>query len=171
MLQRAREEAAALRHGQVAPEHLLLGLVRHPGTVCSAIFKELDVDPDALFRQMASATTSPVVPESPGPDFPYTDEAKKVLELAMAEAHDLNHAYVGTEHILLGLLREGPSSAAAVLASAGLYFPTTRDAVRRLAPSRPAPPGDPLARRALLVALLALVIAALALVLALRPHT
>jgi len=136
-LQRAREEAAALRHGQVAPEHLLLGLVRHPGTICSAVFKDLDVDPDALFRQMASATISPVVGEAAGPDLPYTDSAKKVLELAMVEARDLNHDYVGTEHVLLGLLREEPSSAAAVLARAGLYVPNTRDAVKRLAPGRP----------------------------------
>ena len=169
-LQRAREEAAALRQGQVAPEHLLLGLLRHPGAVSAAVFEELHVDPDALFRQMVAATTSPVVSESAGPDLPYTDGAKKVLELAMAEARDLNHPYVGTEHLLLGLVREGPSSASAVLTGAGFCLPNTRDAVKRLAPASPRPASDQTARRALLLAVAALIIAVIALFLALRTY-
>src|SRR5712692_11606764 len=170
-LQRAREEAAAFRHGQVAPEHLLLGLVRHPGTICSAVFKDLDVDPDALFRQMASATISPVVGEAAGPDLPYTDSAKKVLELAMIEASELKYGYVGTEHLLLGLLREGSSSAAVVLAGAGLTLQGTRSTLTRLVPSSEPRHAEPVvARRTLLIASCALVVAIVALVLALRAQ-
>ena len=170
-LQRAREEAAALRHGWVAPEHLLLGLTRKPGDMCAAVLKDLKVDPETLSQSMRAATTTPVESDAAGPDFPYTDAAKKVLELAMIEARDLRYGYVGTEHLLLGLLREGSSSAATVLAGAGLTLPGTRSAVTRLIPPDEPPeatktPG----RGALLVAWCALVVAVVALVLAVRAQ-
>src|SRR6267154_2278797 len=137
-LQRAREQAAALHHGRVAPEHLLLGLTRGPGDACGAVLNELHVDPDALYQRMVAATRTPVESEAAGPDLPYTDSAKKVLELAMMEARDLKYGYVGTEHLLLGLLREGSSSAALVLAAAGLTLQGTRGVLTRLvAPSEP----------------------------------
>src|SRR5437660_2185201 len=84
--QLAREQAAALHHGQVAPEHLLLGLTRGPGDLCGAVLSDLQVDPDALFQRMLAATTTPVESKPLGPDFPYSASAKKVLELAMIEA-------------------------------------------------------------------------------------
>src|SRR5260370_17450947 len=109
-LQPAREQAAALHHGRVAPEHLLLGLTRGPGDACGAILNELHVDPDALFRRMVAATTTPVESEGAGPDLPYTDSAKKVLELAMMEARDLKYGYFVTDPLLLGLLPTASSS-------------------------------------------------------------
>ena len=170
-LQRAREQAAALHHGRVAPEHLLLGLTRRPGDTCGAVLDELHVDPDALFQRMVAATTSSVESEAAGPDLPYTDSAKKVLELAMIEASDLKYGYVGTEHLLLGLLREGSSSAAVVLGGAGLTLQGTRSTLTRLVPSGEPRHAEPVvARRALLIASCALVVAIVALVLALRAH-
>src|SRR5437660_9965570 len=83
--QLAREQAAVLHHGEVAPEHLLLSLARGPGDLCGAVLSDLQVDPDALFQRMVAATTTPVESEPVGPDFPYTAAAKKVLERAMSE--------------------------------------------------------------------------------------
>ena len=170
-LQRAREQAAALHHGHVAPEHLLLGLTRGPGDTCGAVLNELHVDPDALFHRMVAATTTPVESEAAGPDLPYTDSAKKVLELAMIEASDLKYGYVGTEHLLLGLLREGFSPAALVLAGAGLTLQGTRSALTRLAPPSEAPHANAaIGRRAFLIASCALIVAIVALLLALRAQ-
>ena len=167
-LQQAREEAATLRHGELAPEHLLLGIVRQPGSTCSALFRELGADPETLYRQTASVTTSPEEPESTGPDLPYTPSAKKAIELAMSEARSLNHDYVGVEHLVLGLLREGSSPAATVLAGTGLTLSAAREALRRLAPPSQRQALNRTARRALLIALVALAIAIVALLLALR---
>jgi ATP-dependent Clp protease ATP-binding subunit ClpC len=171
VLQRAREQAAALHHGHVAPEHLLLGLTRGPGDACGAVLTELHVNPDALFQRMVAATTTPVESDAAGPDLPYTDSAKKVLELAMIEAHDLKYGYVGGEHLLLGLLREGSSSAAVILAGAGLTLQGTRSALTRLVPpSEPPRVESAIGRRALLIASCALIVAIVALVLALRAQ-
>src|SRR5204862_132615 len=80
-----------------------------------------------------------------GPDLPYTSRAKKVLELAMSEARELNHSYVGTEHLLLGLLREEKGIAAQVLTDAGVNLEQARAETLRLLgsemPSGPAPSG------------------------------
>ncbi len=170
-LQRAREQAAALHHGQVAPEHLLLGLTRGPGDMCGAVLSDLHVNPDALFQRMVAATTTPVESEAAGPDLPYTASAKKVLELAMMEAQDLKYGYVGTEHLLLGLLREGSSSAAVVLTGAGLTLQDTRSALTRLvAPTERRDAEPAMGRRALLIAWCALVVAVVALALAVRAQ-
>ena len=170
-LHRAREQATGLHHGRVAPEHLLLGLTRGPGDTCGAVLNELHVDPEILFQRMVAATTTPVESAAAGPDLPYTDSAKKVLELAMIEAKDLKYGYVGTEHLLLGLLREGSSSAAEVLARAGLTLQSTRSALTRLvAPGEPPHAESAIGRRALLIASCALVVAIVALLLALRAQ-
>ena len=170
-LQRACEQAAVLHHGEVAPEHLLLSLARGPGDLCGAVLSDLQVDPDALFQRMVAATTTPVESEPVGPDFPYTASAKKVLELAMIEAQDLKYGYVGTEHLLLGLLREGSSSAAGVLTGAGLTLQGARSAVTRLAgPSQLSDAEPAMGRRALLIAWCALVVAVVALALAVRAQ-
>src|SRR5438093_971608 len=102
--------------------------------------------------------------EAAGPDLPYTNSAKKVLELAMMEARDLKYGYVGTEHLLLGLLREGSSSAALVLAGAGLTLQGARSALTRLVPPSEARHADSaIGRRALLIASCALIVAIVAL--------
>ena len=85
--------------------------------------------------------------DSTGPDLPYTSRAKKVLELAMAEARRLEHTYVGTEHLLLGLLREEKGIAAQVLADAGITIENAGNEILRILANQPAPaPGESASR-------------------------
>src|SRR5216110_865987 len=106
VLQLAREEAARLHHEYVGTEHILLGLIREGEGVGTAVLTNLDVDLVVIQAKIEETVkqgkgTSPL-----GTDLPYTSRAKKVLELSMAEARELNHSYIGTEHLLLGLVRE-----------------------------------------------------------------
>ena len=133
-LEGAREEAATRRHAEVAPEHLFLGLVRQRAAPWGAVFKQLAVAPDALSRQVAAAITSPVMSGAVGPDFPYTPASMRVLELAMMEARDLGYAWIGAEHMLLGIVREGTSPGAQVLARNSVTHSRLRDAVARWTP-------------------------------------
>ena len=126
VLAMAREEAARLHHEYTGTEHILLGLVREGGGVAIHVLDRCSVDPDriretveAIVKQGSSSATT-------GPDLPYTNRAKKVLELAMDESRALHHEYVGTEHLLLGLLREEKGVAAQVLTSAGVTLDRAR---------------------------------------------
>ena len=101
----AREEAARLKQDYVGPEHLLLGIIREGNGVAAAILISHHIDLDGL-RQQIEATLKPGKPMQAGAQLPYTSSAKKVLEGAMMEARDLDHAFVGTQHLLLGVLRE-----------------------------------------------------------------
>jgi ATP-dependent Clp protease ATP-binding subunit ClpA len=122
----AREDAAALHHQYVGTEHLLLGLIREGEGVAAAVLQNLNVDLDDLERLVKKQIEGGESARSTGPDLPYTSRAKKTLELSMAQARDFNHAYVGTEHLLLGLLREEKGIAAQALAQVGV----TLDAVQ-----------------------------------------
>ena len=106
----ARTEAKKLNSDFVRTEHMLLGLVRERDGVAARALANLGVDLDDLQRsieqQMRHGATS-----STSDDIPFSPSSKKVLEFAIDEARKLNHPYVGTEHILLGLLREGESAA------------------------------------------------------------
>ena len=132
VLAMAREQAAQLHHEYVAPEHMLLGLIAEGEGVADTVFENLSVDPEQVRRRLLEVI--PVATESAatGPDLPYTSRAKKSLELAMAEARDLHHEYVGTEHILLGLLREGKNIAAQVLIESGCTLDRARAEVLRI---------------------------------------
>jgi ATP-dependent Clp protease ATP-binding subunit ClpC len=105
VLAMAREESVRLHHEYVGTEHILLGLLREGGGVAAKVLEDLGVDPDALHDQI-EASIEQGRAHATGPDLPYTSRAKKVLELAMSEARDLGHSYVGTEHLLLGLIAE-----------------------------------------------------------------
>ena len=133
-LQAAREEAATRRHAEVAPEHLFLGLVRQHAAPWGAVFKQLAVDPGALSRQVAAVITSPVMSGAVGPDFPYTPASMRVLELATIDAGDLGYAWIGAEHLLLAIVREGTSPAAQVLAHNGVTLGRLRAALARWTP-------------------------------------
>lgn len=122
----AREEAARLHHEYVGTEHILLGLIREGEGVASTALQNLGVDQDQLHDTIESVVKTGSPSAHTGPDLPYTSRAKKVLELAMKEARELNHSYVGTEHLLLGLIEEEKGIAAQVLVDAG----ATLDAVR-----------------------------------------
>jgi len=132
VLAMAREEAARLHHEYVGTEHILLGLIREGEGVAAAVLQNLNVDLDDVTQKIEDTVKKGKAAQATGPDLPYTSRAKKVLELAMAEARDLNHSYVGTEHLLLGLLREEKGIAAQVLTDAGVNLEAARAETLRL---------------------------------------
>ncbi|HUQ47796.1 MAG TPA: ATP-dependent Clp protease ATP-binding subunit [Gemmatimonadaceae bacterium] len=132
VLAMAREEAERLRHEYVGTEHILLGLIREGEGVAAAVLQNLSVDLDEIQQKIEDTVKKGKAASATGPDLPYTSRAKKVLELAMAEARDLTHNYVGTEHLLLGLLREEKGIAAQVLTDAGINLDAARTETLRL---------------------------------------
>jgi len=125
VLAMAREEAIRLQHDYVGTEHILLGLNREGEGVAAAILTNLNVDLDQIHDQVEESVKKGKATIALG-ELPYTSRAKKVLEFAMAEARELNHSYVGTEHLLLGLLREEKGIAAQVLNSLGVSLEEAR---------------------------------------------
>jgi ATP-dependent Clp protease ATP-binding subunit ClpC len=132
VLAMAREEAARLHHEYVGTEHILLGLIREGEGVAAAVLQNLSVDLDDIQQKIEETVKKGKAAQATGPDLPYTSRAKKVLELAMGEARELNHSYVGTEHLLLGLLREEKGLAAQVLSDAGVNLDAARAETLRL---------------------------------------
>src|SRR6187397_1304577 len=132
VLQMAREEAARLHHEYVGTEHILLGLIREGEGVAAAVLTNLNVDLEDIQQKIEETVKKGKAAAAAGPDLPYTSRAKKVLELAMTEARELNHSYVGTEHLLLGLLREEKGIAAQVLNDAGVTLEQSRAETLRL---------------------------------------
>ena len=127
----AREEAARLGHAYVGPEHELLGLLRQETSLAVAVIESFGVRPaqlDARIREVVKRGAG----DNLRSDLPYTSVAKKVLELSMKEARELDHSYVGTEHLLLGLIREEKGTASAVLAEFGITLEAARARVIEL---------------------------------------
>ncbi|HWJ13148.1 MAG TPA: Clp protease N-terminal domain-containing protein, partial [Gemmatimonadaceae bacterium] len=120
----AREEASRLRHEYVGTEHILLGLIREGDGVAATVLQNLNIDLDDMAFMVEQTVRKGPLGTSTGPDLPYTSRAKKVLELSMSNARDLNHSYVGTEHLLLGLLAEQKGIAAQVLTDRGVTLDT-----------------------------------------------
>jgi len=145
VLAMAREEAARLHHEYVGTEHILLGLIREGEGVAAAVLQNLSVDLDEVQQKIEETVKKGKGTQATGPDLPYTSRAKKVLELAMSEARELNHSYVGTEHLLLGLLREKKGIAAQVLVDGGITLEKARLETLRLLGTEP-PKGRVLAR-------------------------
>lgn len=135
----AREESARLRHEYVGTEHILLGILRDDGNLASTVIASFGVNSDALVDTVDSVVKKGMSGHTTGPDLPYTSRAKKVLELAMTEARDLNHSYVGTEHLLLGLLREEKGIAAQILVDAGITVDAARERVLEILGGPPQP--------------------------------
>lgn len=130
MLVLAQEEARLLNHSFIGTEHLLLGLVREGGGVGARALTSLGVSLEgvrAKVEEIIGAGES--VPDGAPP---FTPRAKKVLELSLREALQMNHSYIGTEHILLGLVREGEGVAATVLVSLGADLSRVRQQVLEL---------------------------------------
>jgi len=132
VLQAAREEAARLRNAFVGTEHVLLALVKDRGGVAQRVLLSFQADLEGIRRAVESKIKQGESAVAERQDLPYTSPAKKVLELAMSEARELNHRYVGTEHLLLGLLREEKGIAAQVLAEAGVTLERARAETLRL---------------------------------------
>ncbi|MBP9898812.1 MAG: ATP-dependent Clp protease ATP-binding subunit, partial [Gemmatimonadales bacterium] len=132
VLQMAREEAARLHHEYVGTEHILLGLIREGEGVAAAVLTNLGVELEDVQQKIEETVKKGKAASAAGPELPYTSRAKKVLELAMVEARELNHSYVGTEHLLLGLLKEEKGIAAQVLTDAGISLEQARSETLRL---------------------------------------
>src|ERR687889_1863017 len=131
VLAMAREEAIRLQHDYVGTEHILLGLIREGEGVAAAVLMNLNVDLEQIHERIEESVRKGKATIALG-ELPYTSRAKKVLEYAMAEARELNHSYVGTEHLLLGLLREEKGIAAQVLNSLGVNLEQSRAETLRL---------------------------------------
>jgi ATP-dependent Clp protease ATP-binding subunit ClpC len=127
----ANQEAQRFNHEYIGTEHILLGLVKEGSGVGATVLKNLDVDIKKLRLEVEKLVKS-------GPDMvtmgklPHTPRAKKVIEFAIEEARSLNHNYVGTEHLLLGLLRETEGIAAQVMMNLGLRLEDVRQEVLNL---------------------------------------
>ncbi|GAA0842008.1 hypothetical protein GCM10009525_56150 [Streptosporangium amethystogenes subsp. fukuiense] len=120
----AQEEARRLGHDHIGTEHILLGLVLERDGVAGRALRALDIDGEQVRNDVEEIIGRG--DETPGSHIPFTPHAKKVLELSLREALGLHHTYIGTEHILLGLIRESEGVAARVLAGRGARL----DAVR-----------------------------------------
>lgn len=117
----AREEAGRLGHNYIATEHLLLGLIREGEGVAAIALQNLGLDLDTLRLEIEKMIKNGPATLTLG-EVPFTPRAKKVLELAIENAQAMSHSYIGTEHILLGLIKEGEGIAARVLEKMGLNF-------------------------------------------------
>jgi ATP-dependent Clp protease ATP-binding subunit ClpC len=126
----SQEEARLLNHNYIGTEHILLGLVHEDEGVGSQALRSLGIRLDAVRRQVEEIIGQG--DSSPSGQIPFTPRAKKVLELALREALHLGHNYIGTEHILLGLVREGEGVACQALVKLGANLPTVRARVLQL---------------------------------------
>src|SRR5215204_3455815 len=133
VMQLANQEAQRFNHEYIGTEHVLLGLVKEGSGVAANVLKNLDIDLRKIRLEVEK-----IVQHGPGGEqvvmgrLPHTPRAKKVIEYSIEEARNLNHNYVGTEHLLLGLLREQEGVAAQVLQNLGLRLEDVREEVLNL---------------------------------------
>ena len=133
----AQEEARLLNHNYIGTEHLLLGLIHESEGVAARALESLGISLDFVRGQVEELIGQGA--SAPSGHMPFTPRAKKVLELALREAIQLGHNYIGSEHILLGLLREGKGVAAEVLTKAGVSLQSVRERVLTLLSGTHAP--------------------------------
>jgi ATP-dependent Clp protease ATP-binding subunit ClpC len=126
----AQEEARMLNHNYIGTEHILLGLARERDGVAAKALDGLNIRLDAVRREVEEIIGQGQA--APTGHIPFTPRAKKVLELSLREALQLGHNYIGTEHILLGLIREGEGVAAQVLQKLGADLNRVRQTVIQL---------------------------------------
>jgi hypothetical protein len=126
----AQEEAVGLKHNYIGTEHILLGLIREREGVAARALESLDISLEAVRAQVEEIIGQGQT--TPSGHIPFTPRAKKVLELSLREALQLGHNYIGTEHILLGLIREGQGVAAQVLVKLGADQARVRQQVVQL---------------------------------------
>ena len=141
VLAMAREEAVRLQHDYVGTEHILLGLIREGEGVAAAVLMNLSVDLDQVQERTEEQVRKGKGGATMG-ELPYTSRAKKVLEFSVAEAREMSHSYVGTEHLLLGLLREEKGVAAQVLESLGATLEQAREQTLKLLGTEMPSPGQ-----------------------------
>ncbi|MDD5217292.1 MAG: ATP-dependent Clp protease ATP-binding subunit [Candidatus Omnitrophica bacterium] len=127
----AKEEAKRFNHDYIGTEHILLGLIKEGESVAAAVLQNLGLSLDTIrleVEKLVQFGPSTIV----SGDIPFTPKAKKVIELAMDEARRLGHNYIGTEHLLLGLIKEGEGVASHVLMNVGLDLNKVRTEVIKL---------------------------------------
>jgi ATP-dependent Clp protease ATP-binding subunit ClpC len=127
----AREEAARLQHDYIGTEHLLLGVIREGEGIAATVLNNLGLDLDRIRQEVENMVSASGGTMTIG-EIPFTPRAKRVLELAVEEARSLGHNYVGTEHLLLGLIREGEGVAAKVLLELGVDRKRVREETLKL---------------------------------------
>jgi len=126
----AQEEARLLNHNYIGTEHILLGLLNEGEGIAAQALESLDIDLASVREEVVKIIGQGK--QSPSGHIPFTPRAKKVLELSLREALQLGHNYIGTEHILLGLIREGEGVAAQVLQQLGAELQKVRQTVIQL---------------------------------------
>ena len=127
----ARKEAERFNHNYIGTEHLLLGILKLGHGVAVSVFERMGHQPDALRREIESQVGPGEDSATMPANIPYTPRVKKVLSLSQKEANNLSHSYVGTEHLLLGLLREGEGVASRVLQELNLDIKQVREEILR----------------------------------------
>jgi ATP-dependent Clp protease ATP-binding subunit ClpC len=127
----AQEEARMLNHGYLGTEHILLGLIHEGEGVAAKALESLGISLEGVRQQVEEIIGRGQ--QAPGEYLPFTPRAKKVLELSLREAQQLGHNHIDTEHILLGLIREGTGVAAQVLGKLGARLNRVRQEVTRVA--------------------------------------
>jgi ATP-dependent Clp protease ATP-binding subunit ClpC len=137
----AQEEARLLNHNYIGTEHILLGLIHEGEGVAAKALESLGISLEAVRSQVEEIIGQGG--SSPSGHIPFTPRAKKVLELSLREALQLGHNYIGTEHILLGLIREGEGVAAQVLVKLGADLSRVRQQVIQLLSGYSGPGGSP----------------------------
>ena len=126
----AQEEARLLNHNYIGTEHILLGLIHEGEGLAAQALQNLGIKLESVRTQVVETLGQGA--QSPTGHIPFTPRAKKVLELSLREALQLGHNYIGTEHILLGLIREGEGVAAQVLVKLGADLHKVRQTVIHL---------------------------------------
>ncbi|MFP3324489.1 ATP-dependent Clp protease ATP-binding subunit [Planococcus sp. SIMBA_160] len=130
VLQLAQEEAIRMKHESIGTEHILLGLIREGGGIAAKALEAIEVNTQLIedgVKELVGVGEKDV-----GPIVHYTPRAKKVIELSVDESRKLGHSYIGTEHLLLALIREGEGVAARVLGNAGVSLNKARQQVLQL---------------------------------------
>jgi ATP-dependent Clp protease ATP-binding subunit ClpC len=126
----AQEEARTLNHNYIGTEHILLGFIREGDGTGAKALESLGISLDTVRQQVQEIIGQGQ--HAPSGHIPFTPQGKKVLELALSESKLLGHHYIGTEHILLGLIREGDGVAAQVLVELGADLNRVRQQVIQL---------------------------------------
>src|SRR5579871_5687817 len=132
VMQLANQEAQRFNHEYIGTEHILLGLVKEGSGVAANVLKNLDIDLRKIRLEVEKIVQTGSGEMVSMGKLPHTPRAKKVIEYSIEEARNLNHNYVGTEHLLLGLLREQEGVAAQVLMNLGLKLDDVREEVLNL---------------------------------------
>jgi ATP-dependent Clp protease ATP-binding subunit ClpC len=125
-LAQARREAAGFRHEYIGTEHVLLGIVSNPENIAVALLASRGVRPDVIRDRIGSAIKRGTVAQT-GPDLPFTSRAKRILELAMSEARDVEANSVNTGHLFVGVIREEKGIGASVLGELGFTVDAARN--------------------------------------------